>query len=254
MSNFISRAKQAREVNPFHSHPPHRPSYVVCGSGRGWAGLDTCKMNKAIISFDTSLWNVFSSEQHLFLLLIWLGCSSKYSQALSSSAGVMDRRIGRDQWNELMWWKMRSIIPFNLNSFSIYSDWQRLRIGQHLREQYNTNTTVLINNKATDWGLYQRVKVWYLAHTVLSISNNLSYVAYLARPTSRIWKRPDLKVCEASPRARHYHVCLSTARALRGTPSLVKEAEESFKSGNKAYISVRSQDDVRCRAISIMVA
>ena len=55
MSHFISRAKQAREVNPFHSHPPYRPSYVVCGSGKGWAGLDTCKMNKAIISFDTSL-------------------------------------------------------------------------------------------------------------------------------------------------------------------------------------------------------
>lgn len=26
--------------------------YVVCGSGRGWAALDTCKMNEAIISFD----------------------------------------------------------------------------------------------------------------------------------------------------------------------------------------------------------
>lgn len=112
-SNFISRMKQAREFNPFHSHPPHHPSYVVCGSGRGWAGLDTCKMNKAIISFDTSLWNVFSSKQHLFLLLIWLGCFSKYSQVLSSSsAGVMDRGMRRDQWNALMWCKIMSIIPF----------------------------------------------------------------------------------------------------------------------------------------------
>lgn len=50
-------------------------------------------------------------------------------------------------------------------------------------------------------------------------------MAYLAQPIS---KRPDLQMCEASPPARHYHVCLSTACALGGTPSLVKEGEESF--------------------------
>lgn len=111
----------------------------------------------------------------------------------------MDRRIGGDQWNALIWWKIRSIIPFNLSSFGIYSDWQRLRVGQHLREQYNTNTTVLINNKAADWGLYLRVKVWYLAHTVLSISNNLSYVAYLAQPTTRFWNRQTLKCVKPLP-------------------------------------------------------
>lgn len=55
ISNFISRVEQARADNPFQNHPPHHPSHVVCGSGRGWAGLDTCKMNKAIIPFDTSL-------------------------------------------------------------------------------------------------------------------------------------------------------------------------------------------------------
>lgn len=54
MSNFILIVRE-KKVNPFHSHPPHHPSYVVCGSGKGWAGLDTCKMNKAILSFDTSL-------------------------------------------------------------------------------------------------------------------------------------------------------------------------------------------------------
>ena len=32
-------------------------------------------------------------------------------------------------------------------------------------------------------------------------------------------------------------------------PSLVKEGEESFKSGNKAYISTSSQDDARCQTI-----
>lgn len=53
--HFDCKAGKKKEVNPFHSHPPHHPSYVVCGSGKGWAGLDTCKMNKAIISFDTSL-------------------------------------------------------------------------------------------------------------------------------------------------------------------------------------------------------
>lgn len=38
MSNFISRVKQAREVNPFHSNPPHHP--FICGlwewQGLGW--------------------------------------------------------------------------------------------------------------------------------------------------------------------------------------------------------------------------
>lgn len=45
-------------------------------------------------------------------------------------------------------------------------------------------------------------------------------------------------MCAASPHARHYHVCLSTARSLKGTRSLVKEGEESFKSENKAYFSL----------------
>lgn len=79
-------------------------------------------------------------------------------------------------------------------------------------------------------------------------------MAHLARPTTRIQKRPDLKVCEASPHARHYYVCLSSARSLTGTPSLVKEGEESFRGGNKEYISARSQDDWQYQAISIMVA
>lgn len=79
-------------------------------------------------------------------------------------------------------------------------------------------------------------------------------MAYLDQPTTRIQNLPDLKLCEASPCARHYHVCLSTACSLKGTPSLVKEGEESFKRGNKEYISVCSQDDAQYRVISILVA
>lgn len=144
-----------------------------------------------------------------------------------------------------------SIIPVQFN-FSVYifnsfREFKMLNLGT----EYTMNPIMLINNKAADLGVYlreQRFDTW------LSISNKQSYVAYLAQPKPSIWNRPDLKVCEGSPRARHYHVCLSTAHCLRGAPSLVKKGEESFKSGNKAYISVQSQDEARYQAISIMVA
>lgn len=45
------------------------------------------------------------------------------------------------------------------------------------------------------------------------------------------------KVCEASPRARHYDVCLSPAFSLTGAARLVRTGEESFRGGNKEYIS-----------------
>lgn len=62
---------------------------------------------------------------------------------------------------------------------------------------------MLINIKASDLSEYLREEGWYLAHSVLPISNNLYYMAYLAQITSSNWRGPDLKVCEASPRARH---------------------------------------------------
>lgn len=64
----------------------------------------------------------------------------------------------------------------------------------------------------------------------------------LAQPTIRIRKLQTSKP-KASPRARHYHVCLSTGCALGGPRSLVRQEEESVKRGNKEYILVCSQDD-----------
>lgn len=82
---------------------------------------------------------------------------------------------------------------------------------------------MLINNSSSWIGcVSEREKVGFLAQAVLSISNNFSYVAYLAQITSKNWKGPNLKVCEASPRARHYDVCLSTAHSLRWTPALLR--------------------------------
>lgn len=66
-------------------------------------------------------------------------------------------------------------------------------------------------------------------------------LAYVVQPTTKIWEFQTSKH-QASPHARHYHVCLPTACALGGTQSLVRKEEESIKRGNKEYILVCSQD------------